>query len=277
MNLNFPPTYHSSTINTVTNMPITALPNEIITSIFSILPIKDLLTATLISKQLHVLAVCTLHHHLICLPTSTPSLELILEAYHPSAKITTPYLSCRHLGFKGLPEEVQPPLESLASIYSCFRPVVTEENRQRRFRMLWPGAAAPPAFNPDDIIDEEATEEVHLDDGELFSQLCVVTNVVKEGGKKGMFVKHVNISEDVMRIFRRWLNKHGAVDGDVQRKNWDDVGLDDDGVLWADLGKNIGLRFRVALASAERMPLISGPDDEPAVSYTMVYEGMCGW
>lgn len=255
-------------------MPIDSLPPELINHIFTLLPIRDLLTITLVSRQIHTLAVCNLHHRLVCLPSTTPNYELILEAYHPSAKISTPYLSCRHLGFRNLPSDQSPPLQALRQMYSCFRPVVTEENRRRRFRMFWPGAAAPPPFDPEDIVDEDATEEIHLDDGELFSQLCVVTNVVKEGGKKGMFVKHVNVNEGVMRVFRRWLGIQAANDssGGFRRK-WEDVELKDNSFLWVNHEEDVGLRFRVVMAAAERMPLISGPDDEPPVTYTLIYDG----
>ncbi|CEJ92329.1 hypothetical protein VHEMI07989 [[Torrubiella] hemipterigena] len=169
-----------------------------------------------------------------------------------------------------------PTLKALQGMYSSFRPVVTEENRRRRFRMLWPGAAAatPSASGSievqEELIDEEAVEEINLDEGELFSQLCTVTNVVKEGKKRGFYPSHVNISENVIRVFRRWLNNM-ALQNDG-RKAWNEVPIDSDSILWADNDKNIGLRLHVVAAPSERMPLLSGPDDDAAVSFHIVYE-----
>lgn len=143
--------------------------------------------------------------------------------------------------------------------------------------MLWPGAAAatPSASGSievqEELIDEEAVEEINLDEGELFSQLCTVINVVKEGKKRGFYPSHVNISENVIRVFRRWLNSMASQnDG---RKAWNQVPIDSDSILWADNDKNIGLRLHIVAAPSERMPLLSGPDDDPAVSFHIVYEG----
>lgn len=146
--------------------------------------------------------------------------------------------------------------------------------------MLWPGAAAATANASgsievqEELIDEEAVEEVNLDEGELFSQLCTVTNVVKEGKKRGFYPSHVNISENVIRIFRRWLNAMASQND--RRKAWHEVPMNSDSILWADADKNIGLRLHVVAAPSERMPLLSGPDDDPAVCFHVIYEGKSG-
>lgn len=44
-------------------------------------------------------------------------------------------------------------------------------------------------------------------------------------------------------------------------------------IVWIGRHDNVGIRFRVVPAASETMPLISGPDDDPPVHYTMVYEG----
>ena len=157
-------------------------------------------------------------------------------------------------------------------MYSSFRPVVTEENRRRRYRMVWPVSVSGSALDFE-TEDETATEDLFLDEGELFSQLCVTLNVVKEGKKRGMFVSHHNINESVVRVFRRWLEEMASANYPAGEK-WDSVPLESTRVLWIDAAKSIGLRFRVSLGPAERMPLLSGPGEDAAVSYTLVYEGL---
>lgn len=157
-------------------------------------------------------------------------------------------------------------------MYSSFRPVVTEENRRRRYRMVWPVSVSGSAHDSE-YEDETATEDLFLDEGELFSQLCVTLNVVKQGKRRGMFVSHHNISESVVRVFRRWLEETASVNYPAGEK-WDSVPLESTRVLWVDAAKSIGLRFRVSLGAAERMPVLSGPGEDAAVSYTLVYEGL---
>ncbi|KAM0563358.1 hypothetical protein ACHAPJ_001076 [Fusarium lateritium] len=43
-------------------------------------------------------------------------------------------------------------------------------------------------------------------------------------------------------------------------------------IIWVDTHNNVGIRFSVAPAPSETMPLISGPDDDPPVHYKLVYE-----
>jgi hypothetical protein len=107
---------------------------------------------------------------------------------------------------------------------------------------------------------------VNLDDGEMFSQLCAVTNLVKEGPRSGLFISHVNIVDGVIRVFRKWLAKMASRQDKSQS--------DSENILWIDTHNNVGIRFSVAPAASENMPLISGPDDDPPVHYKLVYEGM---
>lgn len=119
------------------------------------------------------------------------------------------------------------------------------------------------------VNDDKPTQDVHLDEGELFTQLCTVTNVVKEGPRHGLFISHVNVSDGVVRVWRDWLARHASKnpsDGSGSPRNEEDI-------LWADPGKNVGLRFRVVPGPAERMPLLTGPGDDAPVSYVLEYEG----
>ncbi|KAK3190897.1 hypothetical protein K4F52_003214 [Lecanicillium sp. MT-2017a] len=156
-------------------------------------------------------------------------------------------------------------------MFSSFRPVVTEENRRRRFRMIWPVSVSGATLDFENE-DETATQDMFLDEGELFSQLCVAINLVREGKKKGMFVSHHNLSESFVRVFRRWLEEMASTASDAQGDKWDAIPLESTQILWVDPAKTIGLRFRVSLGPAERMPLLSGPGEDAAVSYTLTYE-----
>ncbi|OAA42450.1 Cyclin-like F-box [Beauveria brongniartii RCEF 3172] len=286
------------------------LPNEaksqILVAILDHLPLKALLKATLICRRIHLLAVHTLQRRLLAISSHPGHHEVILECYHPSLKISTPYLSCRPLGTRHPndcaaaaaaaaatrqqqqgeeqeqeQEEAAPPpsLGHVCQLYASFLPVVTEENRRRRFRnMAWPVSVrdGPPVG-----ADEMATQELPFDDGALFSQLCVALNLVTPHGRhRGVFVSHYNMSEHVVRVFRRWLEQ-GMAGDDGERAPWDPTApppppppppLASSRILWVDEAQTIGLRFRVSLGPAERMPLLSGTDEEPAVSYTLTYQ-----
>ena len=200
-----------------------------------------------------------------------PDNDLILECYHPSARISTPSLACRYLGTGSLEasspgkEESEPAsLASLANLYSRFRPALAEEHR--RPRMRWPRRVTTSQTPPQEA-DETATEEIHLDEAESFSQLCTVTNLVKVGPRHGLFLSLVNLNDGVVRVWRDWLS--AAADGQHEGEQ----GSGQRGILWADASKTVGLRFRVQPSSAERMPVLVGPGDEPAVSYTLTYQG----
>lgn len=114
-------------------------------------------------------------------------------------------------------------------------------------------------MQPED--DDTASVTVHLDDGEMFSQLCAVTNLVKTGPRRGLFLSHVNINDGVVRVFRRWLAARAAGEEEV------------DPILWTDRYKNVGLKFRVCENTEERRPAIwSEADEDLPVSYTLIYE-----
>lgn len=213
-----------------------------------------------------------------CLPDN----QLILECYHPSAKISTPYLSCQFQGLKEradlsscLPDNLDGEsieAQDLSEIYSSFRPQRIDDDDTSRRRVWFSRLAAfttiPRNRQEDDFT---ATQDVFLDEGELFSQLCAVTNVVKEGPRKGTFVSHVNISDGVIRVWRQWL-LHQAT-GSTPNAS-EKLDSDSESILWVDVSKVVGIRCSVAPAPAERMPLISGPEDEPPITYTLTYEGM---
>lgn len=193
-----------------------------------------------------------------------PEHELILECYHPCDKISTPYLHCDYLGTDGLAgysedSDAQPAFDQLHGLYSRFRPVVQEENRRGRARYPVAGSARA----PDDDLTASVT--VQLDEGEMFSQLCAQTNLVKTGPRRGLFLSHVNLNDGVVRVFRRWLAARAAGDDDSE-----------DPVLWTDRRKTVGLKFRVTekvVDDGARPAIWSQAEEEDLpVSYTLVYE-----
>ncbi|RTE82018.1 hypothetical protein BHE90_003485 [Fusarium euwallaceae] len=242
---------------------IDSLPNEIFISILSPLSSQELLPLALINRRFYSLVTRVLHHRLLQ-TAPLPENKLILECYHPSDQLYTPYLACQYKGTvtrdgPAIREEA-PTLADLQRLYASFKPTFAEENRQpRRIRARFTETQAS-----EDAEEDTATQHIHLDDGELFSQLCAVTNLVKEGPKRGLFISHVNIVDGVVRIFRNWLAEMASKQGLSSEGS--------ESIVWIGSHDNVGIRFRVVPAASETMPLISGPDDDPPVHYTMVYE-----
>lgn len=143
---------------------------------------------------------------------------------------------------------------------------MAEEHRGRRTSSTLPGVNFQPG-------DEIATEEVYLDDDLLFSQLCTVTSVVKEASRPGIYYCHVNTCDGFIRIWRQWLAEMASLN-DTELST---TMVDFEKYLWVGPAKNVGLRFRVVLGPAERMPLLSGPGDDAPVSYNLIYEGKLFW
>ncbi|KAM0294820.1 hypothetical protein ACHAPQ_002680 [Fusarium lateritium] len=242
---------------------IECLPNEILTSILSLLSTKDLLSITPINRRIYYIATRLLHQRLIQ-AAPLPDNKLILECYHPSDQLYTPYLACRYqhtLARDGPPvHEDAPELADLRRLYASFKPVFAPENRTSRRSRRRPTEAQP----SDNVEDDTATQDINLDDGELFSQLCAVTNLVKEGRRSGLFISHVNIVDGVVRVFRKWLAEMAS--------KQDSSHTESENIIWVGKHNNVGLRFSVAPAPSETMPLISGPGDDLPVHYKLIYQ-----
>lgn len=238
--------------------------SQILIQILSPLTTVQLLPLARVNHRFHDLALRIIHTRLTN-AAFMPEHELILECYHPSAKISTPYLHCDYLGTDGLQgyeedEEKQLSFAQLGQLYSRFRPVVQEENRRTRRRN--PSVSVGGATEG---VDDTARVNISLDDGEMFSQLCCVTNMVKGSARRGLFLSHVNINDGVMRVFRRWLRERASGTGDKRED-----------ILWTDRKKNVGLRFKVR----EDVGARSGPaiwtqkdeDEDLPVSYELEYQ-----
>ena len=228
----------------------------------------DLLPLTLVCRRFHELVVRILHQRLLR-AAELPDNELILECYHPSARLNTPSLGCRYLSTEAWAsndsDEVD--LAGLSALYSRFRPVPSQESRLRRSRRNRPTVESFEA--PEDVDDEVASVDVTLDESELFSQLVTSTSIVKVGPARSVFLSLVNIDDGVLRVWRAWL----AVAATAAGSSGEISGYDDPSILWTDSSKTVGLRFDVESLGSDRMPLIIGLGEDPPISYTLTYRG----
>lgn len=197
--------------------------------------------------------------------------EIILECYHPSVKISTPYLFCNYLGTPGIAEcGENPTLGTTHTLYARFRPVLQEDDRRPRAR--YPTRAVIEGL--EQPLDDIASHDIHLDVCEGFSQLVTVTNLVKVEPRRGLITNNVNMTDGVIRVFRDWLAREAAKGPNAKGKQRATGGPNDSDVLWADLSQNCGLRMRAVEKSDMRAPVLQAADDEPAISYELEFEGM---
>lgn len=195
--------------------------------------------------------------------------QVCLECYHPSEKLSTPSLFCDYLGMDGLTEAGDDAnLGELNNLYARFLPYLGDEDHRPRSRRQF-GTPFPKAFEP---ITELPSHEVFLESGELFSQLCTVTNLVKVGPRHGLFSSIANVTDSVIRVWRDWLHREAAKAAVGQQQSIS--AADDPSILWTDSLKTVGLKFRVVKDESVPAPILFGQDEEPSVSYKLEYEGM---
>ncbi|KAG0649472.1 hypothetical protein D0Z07_4294 [Hyphodiscus hymeniophilus] len=262
---------------------IGALPNEILITILSSFSTSNLLPIVLTSHRIHDLVLRILHHRL----TEAASLKdhkLILDCFHPSIKLSTPYLFCDYIGTDGLSDDVEGEgivydgiektgrLGKLAGLYSHFRPLHPEEDRTPLRPHPVGGWAPGPSNSPIEREAEFVCQNIHLESHELFSQLVVITNLVKVGPKRGLYKSLVRIGEGIIRIFRPWLSERASAfelkgcsiqTEDKERENR---------LQWADTSKHVGVRIKVAERLDINAPALVRRDEDPPVSYTLQYE-----
>jgi hypothetical protein len=212
--------------------------------------------------------------------------KLILECSHPSTKPNTPYLFCEYLGTRALttptshPESnTTPELGEFKDFYSHFRPLKPDLDR----KIMRPHPAGGwPALSKTinsliDHHDDFVCQNIHLESHELFSQLCTITNLVKVGLKRGLYLSCVNISEGITRVWRDWLAKRSRAGGAIFFDNEESEKRlleREERLVWADSSKTVGLRIRVVEHEDVPAPVLVGVGDDAAVSYVLMYEGM---
>jgi hypothetical protein len=164
-------------------------------------------------------------------------------------------------------------------MYSHFRPLQPEEDRN--IRRPHPAGGWFPG--PSNALAEKQTEyvcqNIHLESHELFSQLCTITNLVKVGPKRGLFLSCVNIGEGITRVWRHWLadrcaslKKRNRLGSGPNTKAEEDEEYKQR-LLWADMGNHVGLRIRVGEKEDAMAPVLVGKDEDTPVSYVLEYEG----
>ncbi|TAQ83778.1 Carboxylesterase [Chlorociboria aeruginascens] len=88
------------------------------------------------------------------------------------------------------------------------------------------------------------------------------------GPKMGLFFSSVRIGppQGLMRVFRDWLKERAGNYGVIDREE------EDKRLLWADTGKQVGLKMRVMQRSDIPAPMEVEEDEDKPVSYTLQYE-----
>ncbi|KAI0469594.1 F-box domain-containing protein, variant [Xylaria cf. heliscus] len=244
-----------------------SLPNELILNVLDSLPTRSLLPLAAVSRRLRGL-VGRLHYYRLVEATVLQGRELLLECYHPSDRLSTPSLFCKYLGTDGLSEAGEDAcMEDLNQLYSRFKLFLGDEYRRPRAR--WPTARVIEGI--EEPLIEVPSYDVNLEEGELFTQLCAVTNLVKVGPRRGLFLSIDEVHNGVIRVWRDWLREQAERSATEQQQ----VGQtcpDDSSVLWIDSSKNVGVKFRVLPKAESQTPLLLSRDDDPPVSYTLEYQ-----
>jgi len=215
------------------------LPNELILHILTSFSTQDLLNLATVSHRLHALVVRLILNRLI-VAANPPDHTLLLECYHPSARLTEPALYCTYLRTLGLHPDLEYEqissddapigrLGQLRALYSSFRP-------QRKL----PDSPSPPPQHPAGDVpgsrthpsssssraarlarfEEQAANDcvkqvLSLEGHELFTQLCAVANLVQPGPRRGLFGSIQPVEEGVVRVWREWLRMMAGMADDV--------------------------------------------------------------
>ncbi|KAJ0159243.1 hypothetical protein CTA2_10067 [Colletotrichum tanaceti] len=250
--------------------PIDSLPNELLIAVLSTLESRELLPLTLVDRRFDATATTILQHRLLHTVKKLEGHDMVLESYHPVAKQSTPTMTCRFLGLS-VPNHTRTGgrdmgLRDLSRLYSHFRPVVSEETR--RMRRVF-GRRPPGGPTEQEVGDEPVTQELVLDDGVLFSQLCTTTNLIKSGSIPGLLSSYSNITHGVVRVWRNWLAEAAASSAVCPAGRSSDKNT----ILWTDEARTVGLKLRVAEVTLERLPPYHGLDEDPPVAYSLYYEG----
>lgn len=267
---------------------IASLPNELLIQVLTYFSTRTLLPLALVSNRFHDVVVQILHTRLLH-AASLKDHKLVLECFHPSSKLSTPHLFCEYLGTDGLSSEVagEGPLYDdvedfgrlgkLSGLYSHFKPVLPDE---KKVRIPHPAGDVPGHPNTSTSFPgpSEETEsedgipgsDINLESHELFSQLVTITNLVKVGPRRGLFLSCVNIGEDIIRIRRDWLANRVKANASNDKESEDEY---QNRMLWVDRGKTVGLRLRISeQKDVANRPILLGIDEDAPVSYSLHYE-----
>ncbi|KAH7359531.1 F-box domain-containing protein [Pyrenochaeta sp. MPI-SDFR-AT-0127] len=278
------------------------LPNELLLHLFAPIPTPGLLPLTILSSRIHTIILRILHNRLVA-AAELHSHTLLLECYHPSAKLTEPPYFCTYHGTDGLSlyddsESAQRNVGRLGdmyNMYSRFRPYRRELEDGGRRVLPRPGDVAGSRTFPGTVQDKYQGDTVKqmlgLEAHELFTQLVAQTNLVKIGPRKGLFTCFVGVEEGVLRVWRDWLSDMAAMgpvaDKIVEREIETagkgkaalkeavgrPVNLADPRILWVNASKNSGIRFNIMERKLQNnAPILIRNDEDMPVSYEIEYD-----
>ncbi len=264
-------------------------------------PTRTLLPLATVSHRFHDLILRIVHHRLLA-AASLQDHKLILECFHPSARLTTPGLICDYIGTGGLSNGFDGEadlykgvdragrLGKLSDIYSHFRPVGPDEERRPR-RQRHPAGDVPGYPNVSNTLTaaapsnetEAPSQIVSLESHELFSQLCTIANLVKAVPNVGFLLSCVTIGEGVIRIWRDWLaqqsvlprskGKYSLGTSSVTSASKTDSFEDWERILWLDIACNVGIRLHVIEREDLGTPILMRLDEDAHVAYSIEFEG----
>ncbi|KAF2437736.1 hypothetical protein P171DRAFT_424509 [Karstenula rhodostoma CBS 690.94] len=282
------------------------LPNELLIHLLTPMTTPDLLPLAPLSHRIYTIVLRILHNRLV-LASELESHSVLLECFHPSAKLTEPPYFCSYHGTDGLAryDELSESDKHLASrlgdmrkMYSRFRPHRRElETGGRRVRAPGdvPGSRTFPGTTRDGFEGDTVKQILSLDEHELFTQLVAQTHLVKIGPRHIPFTYPVDIEEGVIRVWREWLRDTAAKGQSVKTKEeeLEVAGTDkgkapatetsqadryedvcDSRILWVSPNKNTGIRFNVRERKLRRdIPILVRTDEEDMpVSYEIEYD-----
>jgi hypothetical protein len=266
----------------------------------------ELLPLTSISRRLSTIILRILHNRLVA-AAELDSHSLLLECYHPSAKLFEPPYFCAYHGTAGLSlyeteaedeADIGPRLGRMRRMYSRFRPHQRElEDGGKRVLPRpgdVPGSRTFPGTAKDNFRGETVKQTLSLEAHELFTQLVAQTNLVKIGPRHGLFTCFVDVEEGVLRVWKDWLaatatkgreerepvladpaEEVGKGKGTAREVDERPLNLDDTRILWVSPLKNSGIRFNVKERRFRRdTPILIRADEEMPVTYEIEYDGM---
>tara|TARA_R110002003_G_scaffold193_35_gene15157 strand:+ start:16981 stop:17790 length:810 start_codon:yes stop_codon:yes gene_type:complete len=257
---------------------------------------------TSISRRLSTIILRILHARLVA-AAELDAHSLLLECYHPSARLFEPALHCAYLGTDGLSAyqtsndddaNIGARLERMRGMYSRFRPHQREyeEGGRRVVRRPGdvPGSRTFPGTAQDNFQGETVKQTLSLESHELFTQLVAQTNLVKTGPRHGLFTCFQDVEEGVLRVWKDWLGdmavrpSSNTLQDDVNNRHEDkeraqDISevpdMDDARILWVSPSKNTGIRFNVKEMRFRRdNPILVRVDEDVPISYEIEYDGM---
>ncbi|KAF2019477.1 hypothetical protein BU24DRAFT_439597 [Aaosphaeria arxii CBS 175.79] len=260
------------------------LPNELLLHILTPLPTPELLPLTVICHRIYTLILRILQNRLVA-ASNLDSHSLLLECYHPSAKLTEPPYFCAYRGTDGLSaytagihdkkSDDASRLGEMKNLYSRFRPHRRELDptgrRVVRRQRPHPAGDIPGSRTYDasqssssqsskvipgtasDLNEggETVKQTLSLEAHELFTQLVAQTNLVKISEASGIFSCFVDVEEGVVRVWREWLKKASSVlppmstDTSTNGSSTRRPVQLDENILWVSPSRNSGIRFNV--------------------------------